>query len=156
MAILLGAMKDANADYTRGLDSATLRGARLGIARKHFENNAPMDRFLSTCVDTLKRAGAEVIDPADSPTHGQLDAPENELLLYEFKDGVNRYLSRLPVGSPARSLKELIAFNVRDRGREMPFFDQELLIQSEAKGPLTDARYLKAREDCIRASQPGQ
>jgi len=57
------------------------------------------------------------------------------------------------VGSPARSLRELIAFNARERGREMPFFDQELLIQSEAKGPLTDARYLKAREDCIRLSR---
>jgi amidase len=140
-------------DYTRFLDPRGLRGARLGVARKFFENNAPLDRYLSGCVETLKKGGVEVIDPADLPTHGQIDAPENEVLLYEFKDGLNQYLSRLPVGNPARSLKDLIAFNERNRAREMPFFDQELFIQSEARGPLTDAKYLKAREDCERLSR---
>jgi amidase len=140
-------------DYTRFLDPGGLRGVRLGIARKFFENNAIMNRFLSTCVDALKKAGAEVIDPADLATHGQIDAPENEVLLYEFKDGLNRYLARLPEGSPVRSLKDLIAFNERNRAREMPFFEQELLIQSEAKGPLSDAKYLKARDECIRTSR---
>lgn len=143
----------AVADYTRFLNPAGLRGARLGIARKFFENDAPLDRFLSTLVDALKKAGAEVIDPADLATHGQLDAPENEVLLYEFKDGLNRYLARLPEGSPARSLRELIAYNERNRPREMPFFEQELLIQSEAKGPLTDARYLKMRDECLRVAR---
>ncbi|HEY3837159.1 MAG TPA: amidase [Bryobacteraceae bacterium] len=140
-------------DYTRFLNPAGLQGARLGIARKFFENNALVDRFFSTCVDTLKKAGAEVIDPADLPTHGQMDAPEGELLLYEFKDGLNRYLARLPAGSRVRSLRELIEFNERNRPREMPFFDQELLVQSEAKGPLTDAHYLKVRDDCQRLSR---
>jgi amidase len=167
LAILLGAMTGvdpgdaatsrsagkAAADYTRFLDPAGLRGARLGIARKFFENNAPMNRFLSSCADTLKRGSAELVDPADLPTHGQMDAPEGELLLYEFKDGLNRYLARLPQGSPVRSLGELIAFNERNRAREMPYFDQELLVQSEAKGPLTDARYLKVRDDCLRLSR---
>ena len=145
--------RKASIDYTRFLDSAGLRGARLGIARKFFENNAPIDRFLSNCVDTLKKAGAVVIDPADLPTHGQIDAVETEVLLYEFKDGLNRYLKKLPPGSPARTLKELIAFNERSRAREMPFFEQELLIQAEAKGPLTDMKYLQARENCVRLSR---
>ena len=145
--------RKADADYTRFLDPAGLGGARLGIARKFFENNAAINGFLSTCVDTLKKAGAEVIDPADLPTHGQMDPLETEVLLYEFKDGLNKYLARLPEGSPVRTLKELMAFNERNRSREMPFFGQELLIQSEAKGPLTDARYFKAREDCVRLSR---
>ncbi len=145
--------RPAEADYTRFLDPAGLRGARLGIARKFFENNALIDRFLSNCVDALKKAGAEVIDPADLATHGQMDAVENEVLLYEFKDGLNRYLARLPQGSPARTLEELIAFNQQNRSREMPFFEQELLAQSQAKGPLSDFKYLKAREDSLRLSR---
>ncbi len=145
--------RKADADYTRFLDPAGLRGARLGIARKFFENNSLINGFLSTCVDTLKKAGAEVIDPADLPTHGQIDAIETEVLLYEFKDGLNKYLARLPEGSPARTLQELIAFNERNRSREMPFFEQELFIQSEARGPLTDIKYFKAREDCVRLSR---
>jgi amidase len=157
VAILLSVMADAEAkpapDYTRSLDPNGLRGARLGIARKFFETNAPLDAFLNGCVAALKKAGAEVIDPADLATHGQLDAPEQEVLLYEFKDGINRYLTRLPSGSPARTLKDLIAYNEQNRDREMPFFAQEQFIQAEAKGPLTDAAYLKARADCIRLSR---
>ncbi len=140
-------------DYTRFLDAQGLRGARLGIARKFFANNAPMDAFLNGCVDALKKAGAEVIDPADLATHGQIDAPEQQVLLYEFKDGINRYLTRLPSGSPAHTLQELIAFNEKNRDREMPFFAQELFMQAQAKGPLTDAAYLKARADCVRLSR---
>jgi amidase len=140
-------------EYTRFLDPNGLRGARLGIARKFFENHAPLDRFLSHCVATLKKAGAEIIDPADLPTYGQYSAPEDEVILYEFKDGINRYLGQLPAGSPARSLKELIDFNEKNRQREMPFFEQELFVQSEARGPLTDQKYLKARADCVRLSR---
>ncbi len=140
-------------DYTRFLDPTGLRGARLGIARKFFQNNAPLDAFLNGCVDALKKAGAEVIDPADLATHGQLDAPEQQVLLYEFKDGVNRYLARLPSSSPARTLQDLIAFNEKNRDREMPFFGQELFIQAQAKGPLTDAAYVQARADCVRLAR---
>lgn len=143
----------AHPDYTTFLDPKGLRGARLGIARKFFENNAPIDRFLSGCVETLKKAGAEIVDPADLPAHGPLDAPEAEVLLYEFKAGINQYLARLPQGSPARSLTELIAFNERNRGKEMPLFEQELFHQAETRGPLTDAKYLKARADCLRLSR---
>jgi amidase len=143
----------AAADYARFLDPNGLRGARLGIARKFFESNAPMDAFLNGCVDALKKAGAEVIDPADLATQGQMEGPELEVLLYEFKDGINRYLTRLPSSSPARTLKDLIAFNEKNRDREMPFFAQELFTQAEAKGPLTDAAYVKARADCVRLSR---
>ncbi|MGP0071294.1 MAG: amidase [Bryobacteraceae bacterium] len=141
------------ADYTRFLDPTGLRGARLGIARKFFESNAPMNAFLNGCVDALKKAGAEVIDPADLATNDQLAGPELEVLLYEFKDGINRYLTRLPASSPARTLKDLIAYNEKNRDREMPFFAQELFIQSEAKGPLSDAAYVKARADCVRLAR---
>jgi amidase len=140
-------------DYTRFLDPHGLRGARLGIARKFFEGNALLDAFLNGCIDALKKAGAEVIDPADLATHGRMEGPEQEVLLYEFKDGLNRYLTRLPSSSPARTLKDLIAYNEKNRDREMPFFAQELFIQAEAKGPLTDSAYLKARADCIRLSR---
>jgi amidase len=157
VAILLGVMADpeskAATDYTRFLDPRGLRGARLGIARKFFESNAPLDAFLNGCVNALKKAGAEVIDPADLATHGQMDAPELEVLLYEFKDGINRYLTRLPASSPARTLQDLIVYNEKNRDREMPFFAQELFIQAQSKGPLTDAAYLKARADCIRLSR---
>ena len=143
----------AAGDYTKFLDPHGLRGARLGIARKFFANNAEMDAFLNGCVDALKKAGAEVIDPADLATHGQLDAPEGLVLRYEFKDGINRYLARTPASMPARTLQDLIAFNEKNREREMPFFGQELFIQSQATGTLSDTAYIKARADCVRLAR---
>ena len=166
VAILLGALTGADprdpataasqgkahTDYTPFLDPKGLNGARLGIARKFFDNNAPLDRFLSASVEALKKAGAVVVDPAELPTHGQLDAPEFEVLLYEFKDGLNRYLTRLPAGE-VHSLQDLIDYNERNRDREMPLFDQELFRQAQAKGALSDPKYIKARTDCVRLSR---
>jgi amidase len=121
------------------------------VARKFFENNAPLDRFLTQLVYQLQKAGAEVIDPADLPSHGKIGEPENEVLMYELKADMKAYLAGLPDGP--RSLADLIAFNEKNREREMPYFEQELFIQAEAKGPLTDKKYLKARADCLRLSR---
>ncbi len=156
VALLLSAMADSKkavSDYTRYLEPHGLRGARLGIPRKFFGSDAPLAGFLSRCVDALKKAGAEVIDPADLPAHGQLDAPEMEVLLYEFKDGLNRYLARLPPGMPARTLQELIAYNEEHRDQEMRFFGQDLFTQAQLKGPLSEAKFVKARADCVRFSR---
>jgi amidase len=152
-AILLTALSAGNQDYTSFLDSNGLNGARLGIARKFFENNAPMDKFLSRCVDELKKGGAEVIDPADMPSHGKIGEPENEVLMYELKADMNAYLAGLPAGPGPRTLADLIAFNEKNRDREMPYFEQELFIQAQAKGPLTEPKYLKARADCLLLSR---
>jgi amidase len=135
------------------LDTGGLKGARLGIARKFFDQNPPLDRFLSNCVDALKQAGADIVDPADLPSHGKWGEPEGEVLRYEFKAGLNAYLAKLPASSSARTLADLIAFNEKNRDREMPYFEQELFIESQARGPLTDAKYLKAREDSIRLAR---
>jgi len=134
----------AHADYTRFLDASGLRGARLGVARKHFGFNDRVDKLMSESIDVLKRLGAVVIDPADIPTHGKFDDSELEVLLYEFKADLNKYLAARGPEQRARTLKDLIAFNERNREREMPYFGQELFIRAEAKGPLTSRAYLTA------------
>lgn len=137
-------------DYTQFLDPDGLKGARVGIARKFFEKNAPMDKFLDDCVDVLKQAGAEIVDPADLPSQGKWSDAEMEVLLYEFKADLNAYLAKLPPDRHPRTLAELIDFNDKNREREMPYFDQELFIQAEAKGPLTEKAYTKARDECVK------
>jgi amidase len=69
-------------------------------------------------------------------------------LLYEFKDGLNTYLKRS--GAPHASLEALIAFNKANADRVMPIFGQEIFEQAQAKGPLTDAAYRKARDTARR------
>jgi amidase len=140
-------------DYAKYVDPEGLKGARLGIARKFFADSAPLNGFLDACIATLKQAGAVIVDPADLPLHGTTGGPEQDVLLYEFKADLNAYLERLPSTFSARSLAALIRFNEAHKDTEMPFFDQELLRQSQAKGPLSDKAYREARAACLKATR---
>jgi amidase len=142
-----------DADYTRYLRPDGLNGARLGIARKFFADNAPLDRFLNTCVATLERAGAVIVDPAELPAHGEADAPSFDVLLYEFKADLDAYLARLPASMPVRSLADLIRFNESHAARELGLFDQELLRKAEATPGLSAEAYVKALAAARTASR---
>ena len=157
-AILLGAMAGVDArdeatnagrgkavaDYTQFLDKDGLRGMRLGIARKHFGFNERVDKLMNDLLAEMKKLGAVLVDPADIPTTGKFDDSEFEVLLYEFKADLNTYLAGLGPQAPVRSLKDVIAFNEKNRDREMPYFGQDIMIKAEAKGPLTSKAYLAA------------
>jgi amidase len=140
-------------DYTQSLDPTGLRGARIGVARKFAGFNDQVDKLLADAIDLMKREGATIVDPADIPTHGKFDAPEFDVLLFEFKTDINKYLDALPPGGHPRTLKDLIDFNDKHRDREMPFFGQDIFTKAEAKGPLTDPAYLKALRTCKTLSQ---
>ena len=131
-------------DYTASLDKDGLRGMRLGIARKHFGFNDRVDKLMSDLLDVMKRMGAVLIDPADIPTSGKFDDSEFEVLLYEFKADLNKYLAGLGPQAPVRSLKDVIEFNEKNRSREMPYFGQDIMIKAQEKGPLTSKPYLQA------------
>jgi len=133
----------ALSDYTKFLDKDGLKGMRLGVARKYFGFNDQVDKLMSERLEDLKRLGAILVDPADIPTSGKFDASELEVLLYEFKADLNKYLAGLGT-SPVRSLKEVIDFNEKNRDKEMPYFGQDLFIKAQAKGPLTSQQYIQA------------
>jgi amidase len=132
------------ADYSKFLDSNGLKGARIGVHRKGFGFNDAVDKLMGDCIDIMKRRGATIVDPADIPTQGKFDDSELEVLLYEFKAGLNSYLASLGPRAPVKSLKEIIDFNEQYRDREMPYFGQDLFIKAQAKGPLTDKAYRDA------------
>jgi amidase len=135
----------ARADYTSFLNPAGAKGARLGVCRARFMGYSPAaDALMESAIDTLKRLGAVIVDPADIATAGQFDDSEFAVLLYEFKADLNRYLAEWAPGAAARTLEDLIAFNERAKDREMAYFGQEIFVQAQAKGPLTDQDYLRA------------
>ncbi|MGH9873167.1 MAG: amidase [Pyrinomonadaceae bacterium] len=157
-AILLGALTgiDPNdaitktsagksfAAYTQFLNKDGLRGARLGVARKYFGFNDSVDKLMNDLIAEMKKMGAVIVDPADIPTSGKFDDSELEVLLYEFKADLNNYLGKLGSSSQVHSLKDVIEFNEKNRDRELIYFGQDLLIKSQAKGPLTEKKYLQA------------
>lgn len=166
-AVLLGAMTGvdpadpstessrdkAHADYTPFLDPDGLRGARLGVARRFFQSRSPAAQVLEAALAEMKRCGATLVDPADDPPLPGFGDAETTVMLYEFKADLNAYLAALGPGAPVHSLEELIAFNERNKDQEMPFFGQELFLQAQEKGALTDKAYLDALERCRRLSR---
>ncbi len=167
-AILLAAMAGADAadpptraagqhalpDFSRSLGEVGLQGLRIGVPRKGlFGQSASADRLAEAALSDLKRLGAVVVDPADIETIGDVDKSEFEVLLYEFKADLNAYLAALPAAARPRTLSELIAFNEKNRDREMPFFGQEIFLQAEKKGPLTDKAYREALEKDLRLTR---
>jgi amidase len=162
VAILLGAMAGVDAsdavtkesagkakpDYTKFLDPNGLRGTRIGVARKFFGFSEAVDQLMSEALAVMKRLGAEIIDPADIPTMGKFGDAENDVLQFEFKADLNAYLERLGPKAPVHSLKDIIDFNERNAKREMPYFGQDIMVKSQARGPLTSPAYLKALKTC--------
>jgi amidase len=132
-------------DYSGALDPNGLAGARIGVVRKRLMGyNLDTDRIMEGAIADMKAKGAVIVDPADIPTLGQFDDSELEVLLYEFKADLKKYLDWIGPQAPVHSLADIIAFNNRTKDREMPYFSQELMLQAEAKGPLTVAKYLAA------------
>ena len=143
----------AQSDYTRFLDPKALRGARLGVVRKAFGFNPAVDRIMEDALAEMRRRGAELVDPADPPTWGKWRDQENEILLYEFKADLNSYLAGLGPQAPIHTLEEAIKFNDAHASREMPYFGQELFVQSQSKGPLTSKDYRDALEAAQRLTR---
>ena len=140
-------------DYTASLDDEGLRGVRIGVARSFFTFHGSVEGVLETALDAMRKAGAELIDPVDLALPPNVDPLELSVLLYELKADLNAYLATLGPGVGVRSLADVIRFNEENRDREMPFFGQELFIQAQEKGPLTDPIYLRNLQSIRRAAR---
>jgi amidase len=165
-AILLGALagEDPNdavtsesrgksaTDYTKFLDADGLRGARIGVLYRYSRTEGS-SRIVDAAVETMKKAGATIVELPRELDLTKFGNAEQQVLLYEFKHGLNKYFASLGPSAPIHSLEELIEFNERNKEKELPFFGQQTLIESQKKGPLTEQAYLDALEKCRRFSR---
>ena len=134
-------------DYAKYLKPDSLKGKRFGVMRQTMGFHPGVDAIIEKSIATLRTAGADVID-VKIDSYGKWDAPELQVLLYEFKDGLNAYLKM--AGTAVDSLSSLIAWNKQHADKAMPLFDQDTFEQAQAKGSLNDATYIKARDDARR------
>jgi len=142
-------------DYTRFLDPDGLRGARIGLPReRYFGFSEEADRLMEEAIQALRDAGAEIIDPADIPNAGEINRPSYQVLLYEFKADLNKYLAGLGPSAPVKTLEEIIAFNEAHRDLELKYFGQEQMLRAQEKGPLTEQEYLESLEQAKRLAGP--
>jgi amidase len=138
-------------DYTASLDPAGLKGARIGVVRqKFFGYNSDVDRLAERALAAMKQQGAVIVDPVAIPALGTYHDKELDVLLFELKADLAKYFAWLGPSAPARSLKDVIAFNEAHKADEMPFFGQELFIMAEQKGSLDDPGYKAAAAEIRR------
>ena len=131
--------------YADFVDRDGLRGMRLGVIRANFGGrNDLVSAVVEEALTVLKAKGAILIDPVELPNAGKYAQSELEVLLYELKANLAAYLAEFAPGSNIRTLKDVIAFNERERAREMPYFGQEFFVRAEAKGGLDSKEYLDA------------
>ena len=134
-------------DYSAFLKTDSLKGKRFGLLRQAMGYHPDVDAATEKSITALKAAGAEVLD-VKIDSYDKWNAPEYEVLLYEFKDGLNTYLKN--AGSPHASLEALIAWNKANADKAMPLFGQEIFELAQSKGSLADPAYIKARNDARR------
>ncbi|HTS60136.1 MAG TPA: amidase, partial [Terriglobales bacterium] len=139
------------ADYTQFVDPNGLRGARIGVARKYFGFSDLVDQVMERAIGAMKHAGAQIVDPADLPSHGKFDDSELTVLLFELKADLNAYLAAR--GATPKSLADIITFNDQNREKEMPYFGQDLFLKAEAKSDLTSKEYTEALANNQRLSR---
>jgi amidase len=135
------------ADYRTFLKADALKGKRFGVLRQAMGYHPDVDASVEKAVAAIKAQGGEVVD-VKVPTYNQWNDIEIDVLLYEFKDGLNAYLKES--GATQGTLEALITWNKAHAGEAMPFFGQELFERAQAKGPLSDAAYMKARDNARR------
>lgn len=143
----------ATRDYTEFLQRDALVGARIGVMRTPTRPHPEAERALKDAIDALRGNGATVVDDIEIGSSRALEAAELDVLLYEFKDGLSRYLATRGATVPVHSLAELIAFNQREHAREMSWFQQEIFELAQQKGPLSDPDYRTARLRCLQLAR---
>jgi amidase len=138
--------------YTSCLHLTGLKGARLGIVRELDVRPDVADIF-SEAIEVMRAQGAVIIDPVVLPKRDDYSEAENEVLQTEFKVDVAEWLAEFAPQSGLSNLNEIIAWNVEKSKQELKFFAQETFDKSLMTEGLKSAKYLAAREKCLRLSR---
>jgi amidase len=138
-------------NYSKYLIADGVKGKRIGLQRKAMGFSDKVDTLMEKAVKWLKANGAEVID-IDFQKGEDYETASFDVMVYEFKDGLNKYLASLDNDSPVRNINELIEFNKSD-SVELRYFDQKILEMASKKGDLESPEYKKALALMLKATR---
>jgi amidase len=152
-AVTLTAREKAKTDYTIFLDNHGLKGKRIGVEKSFLRVHEAVDALLQKALEQIKQEGGTIVEVElmNRLKKSGENGAELTVLKYEFKDGLNKYLSK--VEGNVKSLKDVIAFNKQNESRAMPFFKQEILESSDELGGLDSKEYIKARDQLISGTR---
>jgi amidase len=164
-AILLGALSGVDSadsktllskghaynDYTQFLKKGSLKGKRIGLYTRPLGHNYKVDTLMNRAVRFLESQGATIVK-INRILPPKVNGQSFQVLLYEFKDGLNKYFKSLGPQAQIKNMKDLIAFNIAD-SVELKYFDQQLVVEAEAKGDLNSPEYKKALAGMLKGSR---
>ena len=166
-AILLGAMTGADgqdaatrlskkrsfSNYGRFLDRDGLQGARIGVVRNMAGTDPRVLKIFEHCMEVMKHLGAVLVDPANILNYDKFDKTEREVLYYEFKADLNKYLKSVNGSVQVHSIEDIIRFNEENSHKVMPYFGQEHLLAAQERKSLREKKYRDALAKNLRLSR---
>ncbi|MDP4264140.1 MAG: amidase [Bacteroidota bacterium] len=132
----------AQPDYTKFLDAHALKGKRIGVEKKIQGDNQYMHALQQKAIDLMKQQGAEIVEIEYLDKINKMGDAELLVMQYEFKDGLNKYLSTANAGR--KTLADVIDFNKKNEDKAMPYFKQDILETSDKKNGLDSKEYKDA------------
>lgn len=150
-AVTEGSKEKGHADYTGFLDPNGLKGKRIGVEKSFLSNgHEGILALFQEALALLKAQGVTIVEIELQKQLSEANSAEGLVLQYEFKDGLNKYLATAS-DSRVHSLTDVIAFNRQNAGKAMPFFKQETLERSDARGGLDNAEYTEGLKKLLTA-----
>ena len=139
------------ADYTQFLKEDGLKGKRIGLFKAPFGVNFKVDSIMMQAVGFMKEQGAEIIEIEEISKSG-VGGHSFQVMLFEYKDGLNKYFQSLGPNAVIRNLEELIAFNSKD-SVELRYFNQKYLEMAQGKADLQSEEYRDALNAMLKGSR---
>ncbi|MFO7847326.1 MAG: amidase [Balneolaceae bacterium] len=138
-------------DYTQFLDENGLEGKRIGFFTQPMGSHFRVDTLMNQTVRKLEELGAEVIE-IDQISETNVGGDAFQVLLYEFKDGLNKYFESLGEDATVSSIEELAELT-RENPEETERFDRNLIFTASEKGDLDSEEYREALENMLLHSR---
>jgi amidase len=142
---------NSSKDYSSSLKKDGLMGKRIGVIKGSGDFSAKVDDLMRQAITDMTAQGAVIIE-VEAPKGGGYEDASYQVMLYEFKDGLNKYFSGLGNDAPVKNISELIEFNKSDE-IELRYFDQKILEQANKKGDLSSPEYKKSLEKMLKATR---
>ncbi|MFD2514776.1 amidase [Pontibacter locisalis] len=138
-------------DYTQFLKADGLKGKRIGFYKAPLGVNYKVDSLMYKAVDFLKSQGAEIVEINEISSPG-VGNQSFEIMLYEYKHGLNEYFKSLGPDARIKSIEDLIAFNKADT-LELQHFNQRYLEMAQKKGDLNSKEYKEALAKLMKGTR---
>ena len=138
-------------DYTPFLKVDGLKGKRIGWFKSPFGNHATTDSLTVKAIATLKAQGAVIVE-IDQINERATGGHSFQVMLHEYKAGLNDYFASLGPDAKIKNLEELIAFNKQD-SIELKYYNQAYLEMALEKEDLKSKVYLDHLKDLKKMSQ---